>query len=240
MRAMKIKILVVEDDPMVSEINQSYLQRTIDDTQLEISVAKDGSIALKEITKQDFDLILLDVYMPKLNGDKLLKELLELKKHPQIIMLTAANESKHLQSAVEYGVLDYLVKPFTFERFQQAIEKFLKTQQSLNENKVFSQEKIDSLFQNTSETKKDNHDLPKGLSELSLQKIKKEISKEEGLFSVQDLARKTQLSRISVKKYLDYLLDQEEIQSEIKYLEIGRPLTVYKKKRDTNRLTNEH
>ncbi|MDO1604736.1 response regulator [Lactobacillus sp. YT155] len=227
---MKIKILVVEDDPMVSEINQSYLQRTIDDTQLEISVAKDGSAALKEITKQDFDLILLDVYMPKLNGDKLLKELLELKKHPQIIMLTAANESKHLQSAVEYGVLDYLVKPFTFERFQQAIEKFLKTQQSLNDNKVFSQEKIDSLFQNTNEIKKDNHDLPKGLSELSLQKIKKEISKEEGLFSVQDLARKTQLSRISVKKYIDYLLDQDEIQSEIKYLEIGRPLTVYKKK----------
>ncbi|MEB3363979.1 hypothetical protein SDC49_10330 [Lactobacillus sp. R2/2] len=126
--------------------------------------------------------------------------------HPNVIMLSAAKDSSNINIALKYGILDYLLKPFSFKRFKEAIEHFLKYNQVLQKDNVVSQGELDRIFitQDINNSNNDNG-LPKGLSDFSLTKIEAAISKLAGEFSNQDVARQSKLSRITTKKYLDYL-----------------------------------
>lgn len=225
-----IKVLIIEDDPMVKAVDQQYLSRVISSEQLNIATVDNGSDAIVSLSDEPVDLILLDVYMPKLSGTDVLNWLLHHQQHPQVIMLTAANDSDHVKEAVNYGVLDYLVKPYTFDRFKQAINKFLYLYTSLANEAPLSQQALDAVFANSSAQisgLKRTAKLPKGLSQLSLDRITTAIDSLPSPFSVQEAAQAAKLSRISTKKYLDYLLGTHQLMATIKYLSVGRPLTVY-------------
>ncbi|QFR66073.1 Two-component response regulator malate [Furfurilactobacillus rossiae] len=224
-----MNVLIVEDDPMVSAINQQYLKKIIPSAQLSLTKTDNGAHALSILKQQPVDLVLLDVYMPKLSGSEVLTELMRLEIHPQVIMLTAANDTDHVKAAIDYGVLDYLIKPFTFDRFEQSVTKFLQIHQSLKNTGPLAQKDLDQLFTTPSaQSSQLPQTLPKGLSRLSLERVLTAIQPLQAPFSVQDAAQAAKLSRISTKKYLDYLIDTHQLSSSIKYLAVGRPLTVYK------------
>lgn len=223
-----MNVLIVEDDPMVSAINQQYLKKIIPSAQLSLTKTDNGAHALSILKQQPVDLMLLDVYMPKLSGSEVLTELMRLEIHPQVIMLTAANDTDHVKAAIDYGVLDYLIKPFTFDRFEQSVTKFLQIYQSLKNTGPLAQKDLDQLFTTPSaQSSQLPQTLPKGLSRLSLERVLTAIQPLQAPFSVQDAAQAAKLSRISTKKYLDYLIDTHQLSSSIKYLAVGRPLTVY-------------
>ncbi|WP_461225885.1 response regulator [Lacticaseibacillus suihuaensis] len=223
---MTTHVMIVEDDPMVRELNAQYLRRVIAPSELAVSSFGNAAAALAAAATQPVDLILLDVYMPELTGDQLLSELTAAGLHPQVIMLTAASDMAHIRPALDYGVLDYLVKPFTFARFSAAIQRFLTFQQVTEGAAALSQDDLDHLFTAGSQPPVQEA-LPKGLSAMTLAKIRALVATLPQPFSNQELAKAAKLSRISTKKYLDYLLTQEAVSSDIKYLKVGRPITVY-------------
>lgn len=112
-----MKILIIEDDPMVAMIHKEYFKRK------EISNDLNHVSTLEEakefLANSDTDLIILDNYLADGQGIEFLPEL---KGYP-IIMITAANDVQTVEAALTNGVVDYLVKPFTYERFSQAIDK---------------------------------------------------------------------------------------------------------------------
>ncbi len=112
------KVLIVDDEPLAADLVQEYLE-THPDFEV-IDRCLDGFAALKSVQQEKPDLIFLDVQMPKLTGFDFL-ELLE--DPPAIIFTTAFDE--YAIKAFEASAVDYLLKPFSEERFGQAIAKFL-------------------------------------------------------------------------------------------------------------------
>ena len=114
---MPIKVLIIDDETLARELLKSYLKG---EEELEIvGECPNGFEGMKAIQEQQPDLVFLDVQMPKLNGFEML-ELME--DAPYIIFATAHDE--YAIKAFEANAVDYLLKPFSKERFRQALDKF--------------------------------------------------------------------------------------------------------------------
>ncbi len=116
---MKIKCLIVDDEPLAVEILESYLDR-LDDIEL-VAKCNNALRAFEILQKAQVDLLLLDIQMPKLTGLDFLKTL---KDPPKVILTTAYRE--YALEGYELDVLDYLLKPISFERFLKAVGKVYK------------------------------------------------------------------------------------------------------------------
>ena len=219
------EVLIVEDDPMVAMINKQYLNQN---THFHISaVCRDGAAALEYLQKNTIHLMILDVFMPRTDGIALLRKIRELNIPVSVIMVTAANDSATIEEALRLGVVDYLVKPFVSSRFEQALETFLARQDAFHDLSSFSQQHIDALIGGTS--KKSSEELPKGIQDSTLETIcgfLKNSSSEE--FTGEEIADKVGLSRVTVRRYMNYLLDKGTISGRMNYETGGRPCMLYK------------
>ena len=218
-----VEVLIVEDDPMVAQLNKKYLQM-LPGFNL-ASVVSHGEQALHFIHDNHIDLLLLDVFMPKLNGLELLKYIRISYPKIDIIMVTAACNTNDIQTALRLGVIDYIVKPFTFQRFRTALISYQERVRLLSSSEILNQDQLDDrIF-----TKHVNSStrLPKGIDSQTLQSVREVIANYKKDFSMSDIVELISLSRISVKKYLDYLEELGEIESHLTYLPIGRPVKRY-------------
>ena len=130
------KVVIIDDEPLARSLVVEYLQQH---PSIEIAAeCNDGFQGVKAIMQHKPDLIFLDIQMPKINGFEML-ELLD--STPSVIFTTAFDE--YAIKAFEANAIDYLLKPFSKERFDLAIQKW-------NEKKNISSEKnIQSLLENT-------------------------------------------------------------------------------------------
>lgn len=113
------RALVIDDEPLARMVVLEYLQEFKDQIEV-LQECNDGFEGLKAIQQYQPDLIFLDVQMPKINGFEML-ELVD--KAPAVIFTTAFDE--YAIKAFEAHAVDYLLKPFSKERFVKAVEKFL-------------------------------------------------------------------------------------------------------------------
>lgn len=113
---MIIKCIAVDDEPLALDIIKDYISQ-VPFLKL-INIFKDGISTLEFLSENDIDLIFLDIEMGGLSGTQLLKTL---QRKPEVIMTTAYRN--YAVDAFELNVTDYLLKPFSFERFLQAVEK---------------------------------------------------------------------------------------------------------------------
>ncbi|NOR33749.1 MAG: response regulator [Bacteroidales bacterium] len=117
---MRIKCLIIEDEPLAREVLRDYI-RKLDD--FEIAGEYENALEALSFLKQNrVDLIFLDINMPQLTGIDFLRSL----SHPPKTIITTAHR-KYALEGFELQVLDYLLKPYSFERFFQAIEKYYET-----------------------------------------------------------------------------------------------------------------
>ncbi|WP_234122030.1 response regulator [Clostridium hydrogenum] len=213
-------VLIVEDDPMVALINKNYVKLIKNLNYVGCSIEEDEIIEI--LKKKNIDLIILDVYLPKKNGLELLKSLRNKGYLVDVIMVTAANKADDIKTAFAYGAVDYLVKPFEFERFSEAINKYLIKSNVLNEDDVIAQEKIDNLSSCTNTIH--SEELPKGLQKKTLDKILGILNSLQGeIWTISELSSKSGISNVTIKKYMDYLENIKKVESRPVYGNIGRP-----------------
>ncbi|MDK9858068.1 response regulator [Staphylococcus equorum] len=226
-----LNILIVEDDPMVAQINQQFIKK-IDD-QTSVDIASNVKEAIKHIENKEIDLLLLDIYMPEENGLTFLKYVREQGYKIDAILITAATDIEEIQTAFRYGAVDYLIKPFDFERFQQSLLRYKKGLTFFNKTSSINQTDIDAEFLNKEVVDRDSElKLPKGVTEATLQVIiDKMKSFEENEFSTDDISKRVNISRVSVRKYLKFLTDIEVLEESLNY-GIGRHINFYKVKKD--------
>lgn len=218
-----LTVLIVEDDPMVAQINKQYLE-TIEGFHL-AGIVSTGDQAERFLQSADVSLVLLDVFMPSMDGMTLLKKIREHWPDVDVIMVTAAKSAQDIQSALRLGVIDYIVKPFTLERFQSALIAYQERARLLAEEEELDQLQIDEniLFPR----KSDEKNLPKGIDEETLGMVKEAVTRYGGEFKVKDLVPLVGLSRVSLKKYLDHLESVGFIKGNLAYMPSGRPPTSY-------------
>ena len=222
---MDYKVLIVEDDPMVSLINEQYVNRN--KAFRVVKKCKDGKSALEYLENNDVDLIVLDVYMPLMDGFETLRQIRKNKKSVDIIMVTAANDRASLEEALHLGVVDYLVKPFTYDRFRIALDKYVSQVAALKDLDTLNQKNIDFIIENAH--KKSEELYPKGIQEKTLQTILDEMKKNPSKWMTGDeIAERIGLTGVTVRRYLNHLTEKGILLSEIDYETGGRPCMRYR------------
>ena len=202
---MQYKVLIVEDDPMVSMINEQYVNRN--KAFAVVGKCKDGKSALDFLEKNDVDLIVLDVFMPLMDGFETLRQIRKNKKSVDIIMVTAANDRASLEEALHLGVVDYLVKPFTYDRFRIALDKYISHLEAFKNMDTLNQKNIDYIFGNSQ--KKSDELYPKGIQEKTMQTILDEMKKSPSKWLTGDeVAERIGLTGVTVRRYLNHLAEK--------------------------------
>ena len=218
------KVLIVEDDPMVAMINEQYIKRN-KNFQL-VGKCKDGAAALEFLEQNSVDLIVLDVYMPHMDGLETLRTIRNRQIPVDAIMVTAANDRNSVEEALHLGIVDYLVKPFTFDRFQMGLEKFISQTNAFRDFDTLNQKNIDHIIENS--RKKSEDAFPKGIQEKTLLLIMEYLKDNaDNWFTGDEIAEQVGLTGVTVRRYMNYLAESGRVSAEMNYETGGRPCMRY-------------
>lgn len=218
------QVLIVEDDPMVAMINEQYIGRN-KNFQV-IQTCKDGKAALDFLKDHSVDLLILDVYMPRMDGFETLRQIRKQQISVDAIMVTAANDREALEEALHLGIVDYLVKPFTYDRFQMALDKFMAQKNALKDMNILNQKNIDYIIDSSGKKSEDIH--PKGIQDRTLELIIGHLKEnEEKWMTGDEIAEKVGLTVVTVRRYMNYLSENGTVVGKMNYETGGRPCVIY-------------
>lgn len=117
-----MKLLIVEDDRAIREA----LKEGLEDEKYAVDVAEDGQEGYLTAQASDYDVIIMDVMMPEMDGFEVVKKLREDGNSTPILMLTAKSEVEDTVAGLDFGADDYLAKPFNFEVLLARIRALLR------------------------------------------------------------------------------------------------------------------
>jgi response regulator of citrate/malate metabolism len=220
-----VRVMILEDD-----IRASYtLESTINQQKNFQVVAVCETCAEAKLQFDLFhpELVFVDITLPDGNGIELIKEWREQNVHSHFIMTTAVRETNTIERAVHLGVIDYLVKPIRMSRVIQSLDDYSRYQQTLVANTTVGQEDIDLLL------RKPNHkplrQTPKGIDVTTLAALKTYlITERPDSFSSEEVGERMNFSRITARRYLEYLESEGMLRLELDYNTGGRPRRLYK------------
>ena len=216
------RVVIVEDDPMVSLLDRTFTEK--DARFRVVQTCSDGRAALEWLSQNPADLVVLDVYMPLLTGLELLHTLREQNILVDVIMVTAANDGATVDQLLKLGVVDFLIKPFTYERFQQALDAFCRHREAITGEAV-TQGALDKLFS----PGPTGGGVTKGLQENTLALIRRclQTAPPQGMPS-EAISKETGLSVVTVRRYVNHLVERGEASSTVDYDTGGRPCRRYR------------
>jgi len=133
------KILIIEDEKSIGQLLRNFLENA----GYEVELASDGLEGLEKFQNKDYQLILLDVMLPKIDGYVVL-EMIRKNSDIPVIMITALDEEVHQIKAFELEVDDFIIKPFTMDLALKRIEAILRRTQFLekNEEEILSHKEL--------------------------------------------------------------------------------------------------
>lgn len=225
-----IDLILVEDDPMVMEVNEEFIKK-IGGFRV-CGKAKTGKMALEIIQDYRPRLVILDIYLPDFNGIQVLKEIRRLGIPTDIILITAAQDVATVQAGLRYGVVDYIIKPFKYERIKTALHNYYSYTEQFRNRGEMNQEDLDRLIKihssHEAQLNRSREDLPKGLREITLDQVYNYLKLSEVGLSAEEVAEGVGLARVTARRYLEYLEKINQVVLETQYGTVGRPINKYK------------
>ncbi|WP_411842722.1 response regulator [Salinicoccus sp. HZC-1] len=218
-----MNILIVEDDFRIAEMYKEYLFQNTPINKIHTSL--NASDCFKILEENDIDLMLVDIYLPDMSGDKLIEKTLKSYPYMNFIVITASQEGERVRRMMQLGVLYYLVKPVKLDKLSEVVNDYLIRNKELSEANEVDQEKIDFYFGRVNPVKED--ELPKGIDPVTLKKIEDTFSIEKEWTSAQ-LGDHLGTSRTTVRRYLEYLRKTGKLTVFQDFGDKGRPEKRYK------------
>lgn len=223
-----IKVLIVEDNRMMAEINRGYIERVAGFSFC--GIVSNGAEALEILKNRQIDLVLLDIFMPDMNGLELLAKIRQQNYSVDVMLVSAAQDNVTIQTGLRNGAVDYLIKPFEFERLQAALVAFEKRVKLINNNPNVVQRELDQqVFSGIPYL---DIELPKGLDRNTVKRVWDKIIEINSEFSADEMAVHVGLSPVSIRKYLKHFENIRLLSTEVSYGAIGRPVYKYRCKRE--------
>lgn len=227
----RIKVLLVEDDPMVREVNRQFIER-VEGFEV-IGMAGNGRLGIELVKDLKPDLVFMDIFMPEQDGIETLRQIREAHLAVDVISVTAANEMKTIQKVLHLGVFDYIMKPFTFERMEQTLQNYRRVKLQMEEATDVTQQQLDRMMMRMKEPvepqdkKETPDDLPKGFNGTTLKKVMSFLQERQAGASADEVAAAIGVARVTARRYLDYMEKQKMIKVDIQYGNVGRPVNQY-------------
>ena len=221
-----IRIIVVEDDPMVAQLNAAYLN-CMEGFEV-LGIFSNGQEALEYLKENPVELAVVDMYMPVCSGVELLRQMRGTGIQTAVIMITAATEMKIVEESLRLGIEDYIIKPFSYDRLRDSVLRFRDKTNLVLASSRASQAVVDRLLGNQQPARRE---LPKGLNARTLEAIQAVLDRDQTLeHTCESLSASSGLSRVTVRHYLNYLIDIGILTSAIDYETGGRPRVLYRLK----------
>ena len=211
---------------MVAHINLKFANKAGYE---DVDTAADIESAKEKLKQGDIDLVLLDVYLPTGKGTEILKWIRQQNLNTDAILITADRSSETVEESMNFGAVDYLIKPFDFDRFQLAMEKFERKRNGFVGKKSVEQEDIDSIFfESVNKNDKNKIILEKGMSEKTYTAILEAIKAMATSVTAEELGDRLGISRVSVRRYLEFMEDKGILEMKPIYGKKGRPQHLFK------------
>lgn len=227
--------IIVEDDLMVCAILERQLGRF---SQLKlVGSFRRGSEALDFLAADPAaaDLVILDYYMPNMSGIEFLRELRKTNTTVQVIMITSANDFDTIRAAQCCGVCDYILKPFTSLRLEKAYAKFDTVMKLSRDTRVWTQDRVDTLLcpyrhYNTESSSDDSTKAGK-INAATLGSVREYMQSHSGeKLPLSEISRGMELSTVTVRRYLKYLNQLDEVSISLNCKTGGRPSEIFEYK----------
>ena len=227
-----IQVLLVEDDPMVREVNRQFIER-VEGFKV-IDMASDGIKGIEKIKSLAPDLVVMDIFMPEQDGIETLRQIRQQKLNVDCISVTAANDVQTIQQILHLGVFDYIMKPFTFERMEQTLIHYRQFKEKMETSDDVTQDELDEMIGQVWQHKEETvqvspmtQELPKGFNRATMDKVLFYLKQSSGGASADDVAAGIGVARVTARRYLDYMEKNKLIQVDIQYGSVGRPINQY-------------
>ena len=223
-----LNVLIVEDEATAGAALVEYVERIPGFAV--VGLARSAAEALQRLTSDRVDLVMLDIYLPDLSGLEVLRRMRASGNMADVVAVTRAPDLSVVRAAVSFGTVQYLVKPFTFATVRQRLERYLAYRSFAAEDEHrLAQHEIDHLL-HALRNAGGVDSLPKGISPESLAAVVsalKSAGGAEGVTTV-EVAHASGLSRVTARRYLEYLVDSGAVTRCARYGGAGRPETVYR------------
>lgn len=217
-----IAVLVVEDDQVAAEAHRTYVERV---PGFRVAgVAHSGAQALRLVERDPVDLVLLDMYLPDGTGLDVCRALRAAGRELDVIMVTSARDLAVVRAAVSAGVVQYLLKPFTFRTLRDKLERYASFRKSLTEGTASDQSAIDRAF---ATLRSPETQLPKGMSDATLDAVRGVLRVEDGATATA-VGEAVGVSRVTARRYLEYLVEAGQADRSPTYGSVGRPELRYR------------
>ncbi|MCC2277544.1 response regulator [Streptomyces sp. ET3-23] len=218
-----IKVLVVEDDPVAADAHALYVSRV--PGFCVAGVVHSRNDASQFLKRTAVDLLLLDLYLPDGHGLQLVRSLRSAGHGADVIAVTSARDLAVVREGVSLGVVQYVLKPFTFATLRERLGRYAEFRAAVGE--ASGQEEVDralAVLRAPQPTA-----LPKGLSTDTLNTVTEALRKAaaEGI-SAGAVAEAVGTSRITARRYLEYLVESGRAARTPQYGQVGRPELLYR------------
>ena len=120
------KILIADDEPMMRNLLTSYLHQLGNHEVIKVA---DGAEALKYFhhAASDFDIVFLDIEMPRVDGIKVLEEIRSTKPEAYVVILSGAGSMQNVRAAIDAGVNGFIAKPYTNKKIEESVNNYIKS-----------------------------------------------------------------------------------------------------------------
>ncbi|GGT33762.1 response regulator [Streptomyces purpureus] len=217
-----IKVLVVEDDPVAADAHALYAGRVEGFTV--VAVAHSRAAAVRALERCEVDLILLDLYLPDGHGLQLLRALRAAGHAADVIAVTSARDLGIVREGVSLGVVQYVLKPFTFATLRDRLSRYAEFRAAAGE--ASGQEEVDRAL--AALRAPQPAALPKGLSAPTLQAVTRTLREAPGGVTASEAGAAVGISRITARRYLEHLVGEGRAGRSPQYGQIGRPELQYR------------
>jgi putative nucleotidyltransferase with HDIG domain len=142
-----LKVLYIEDDPSIQASMGSYLKKLF----LDVEIANNGEEGLEKYKKQEFDIVITDLSMPKMNGLEMLSKIRSTNENQAVLITSAHSESTYMIDAIKLGIDGYIIKPFDYEQLNYELSKIAEKLKKYAENREYKKHLQDMIDEKTSE-----------------------------------------------------------------------------------------
>ncbi|WP_406863209.1 response regulator [Streptomyces sp. HUAS MG47] len=218
----RIRVLVVEDDPVAADAHALYAGRVPGFTV--VGVAHSRAAAVRALERTAVDLILLDLYLPDGHGLQLLRALRAAGHSADVIAVTSARDLAIVREGVSLGVVQYVLKPFTFATLRDRLARYAEFRAAAGE--ASGQDEVDRALA-TLRTPQPAA-LPKGLSAPTLEAVTRSLRDAPDGLTAAEAGAAVGISRITARRYLEHLVTEGRADRAPQYGQIGRPELQYR------------
>ncbi|MFJ3101883.1 response regulator [Streptomyces sp. NPDC086835] len=220
---MTIRVLVVEDDPVAADAHALYVGRVAG---FKVAgIAHSRAEAVRALERTDVDLLLLDLYLPDGHGLALVRSLRAAGHSADVIAVTSARDLAIVREGVSLGVVQYVLKPFTFATLRDRLTRYAEFRASAGE--ASGQDEVDRALA-TLRTPRVTTSLPKGLSGPTLEAVTRTLRESAEGLTATEAAAAVGISRITARRYLEHLVGAGRAARAPQYGQIGRPELQYR------------